>query len=64
MENQAILKVRKNPICGDKKDFHSSGGILPDVFILVKEFVDLHCNQVNAIKGIGFTRFNIAKGEE
>lgn len=25
MENQATLKVRKNPICVDKKDSHSSG---------------------------------------
>ena len=25
MENPATLKVRKNPICGDKKDSHSSG---------------------------------------
>lgn len=25
MENQATLKVRKNPICGDKKDSHLSG---------------------------------------
>lgn len=64
MENEAALKVRKNPICGDKKDFHSSGEILPVVFILVKEFVDLHCNQINAIKGISFTSLYIAKGEE
>ena len=64
MENPATLEVRKNPICGDKKDSHSSGGILPDVFILVKEFVDLHCNQINAIKGISFTSLYVAKGEE
>ena len=25
MENPATLKVRKNPICGDKKDSHLSG---------------------------------------
>ena len=63
MENPATLKVRKNPICGDKKDSHSSG-LTALVFILVKEFVDLHCNQINAIKGISFTSLYIAKGEE
>lgn len=63
MKNPATLKVRKNPICGDKKDSHLSG-LLPVVFILVKEFVDLHCNQINAIKCISFTSFYIAKGEE
>ena len=25
MKNPATLKVRKNPICGDKKDSHLSG---------------------------------------
>ena len=64
MENPATLKVRKNPICGDKKDSHSSSRGLSAVCILVKEFVDLHCNQINAIKGISFTSLYIAKGEE
>ena len=63
MENPATLKVRKNPICGDKRILIHRA-FLPVVFILVKEFVDLHCNQINAIKGISFTSLYIAKGEE
>ena len=63
MENPATLKVKKIPFVVTKRILIHRA-LLPVVFILVKEFVDLHCNQINAIKGIGFTRFNIAKGEE
>ena len=63
MENPATLKVKKIPFVVTKRILIHRA-FLPVVFILVKEFVDLHCNQINAIKGIGFTSFNIAKGEE
>ena len=63
MENPAILKVKKIPFVVTKRILIYRA-LLPVVFILVKEFVDLHCNQINAIKGISFTSFYIAKGEE
>ena len=63
MENPATLKVKKIPFVVTKRILIHRD-LLPVVFILVKEFVDLHCNQINAIKGISFTSFYIAKGEE
>ena len=63
MENPATLKVKKIPFVVTKRILIYRA-LLPVVFILVKEFVDLHCNQINAIKGISFTSFYIAKGEE
>ena len=58
LDYKKILFVRQKGFWLDMQ------GVIPACFVLVKEFVDLHCNQINAIKGIGFTRFNIAKGEE
>ena len=63
MENPATLKVKKIPFVVTKRILIHRA-LLPVVFILVKEFVDLHCNQINAIKGISFTSLYIAKGEE
>ena len=63
MENPATLKVKKIPFVVTKRILIYRA-LLPVVFILVKEFVDLHCNQINAIKGISFTSLYIAKGEE
>ena len=63
MENPATLKVKKIPFVVTKRILIHRD-LLPAVFILVKEFVDLHCNQINAIKGISFTSLYIAKGEE
>ena len=64
MENPATLKVKKIPFVVTKRILIHKGEVPPAVFILVKEFVDLHCNQINAIKGISFTSLYIAKGEE
>ena len=64
MKISAVDDKKKSHLWGQKGFSFNKGGVPPAIFILVKEFVDLHCNQVNTIKGIGFACFNIAKGEE
>ena len=39
-------------------------GVIPTCFRLVEEFVNLHCNQVNAVKRISFASFDITKGKD
>lgn len=55
--NKKILFVRQKGFWLDMQ------GVIPACFVLVKEFVNLHCNQVNAIKSIGFASFDITKGK-
>lgn len=56
--NKKILFVRQKGFWLDMQ------GVIPACFVLVKEFVNLHCNQVNAIKSISFASFYITKGKD
>ena len=58
LDYKKILFVRQKGFWLDMQ------GVIPACFVLVKEFVNLHCNQVNAVKRISFTSFYIAKGED
>ena len=57
------LDYKKNPICETKRILVRHAGVIPTSFRLVKEFVNLHCNQVNAVKRISFASFDITKGK-
>lgn len=56
--NKKILFVRQKGFWLDMQ------GVIPACFVLVKEFVNLHCNQVNAVKSIRFASFDITKGKD
>ena len=56
--NKKILFVRQKGFWLDMQ------GVIPACFVLVKEFVNLHCNQVDAVKRISFASFDITKGED
>lgn len=56
--NKKILFVRQKGFWLDMQ------GVIPACIVLVKEFVNLHCNQVNAIKRIRFASFYITKGKD
>ena len=56
--NKKILFVRQKGFWLDMQ------GVIPACFILVEEFVNLHCNQVNAVKRISFASFDITKGKD
>ena len=56
--NKKILFVRQKGFWLDMQ------GVIPACFVLVKEFVNLHCNQVNAVKRIRFVSFDITKGKD
>lgn len=58
------LDYKKNPICETKRILVRHAGAIPACFILVKEFVNLHCNQVNTVKRISFTSLDITKGKD
>ena len=58
------LDYKKNPICETKRILVRHAGTIPACFVLVKEFVNLHCNQVNAVKRISFASFYITKGKD
>ena len=56
--NKKILFVRQKGFWLDMQ------GVIPACFVLVKEFVNLHCNQVNAVKRISFASFDIKQGKD
>lgn len=56
--NKKILFVRQKGFWLDMQ------GVIPACFVLVKEFVNLHCNQVNTVKRISFTSLDITKGKD
>ena len=56
--NKKILFVKQKGFWLDMQ------GVIPACFVLVKEFVNLHCNQVNAVKRISFASFYITKGKD
>ena len=56
--NKKILFVKQKGFWLDMQ------GVIPACFVLVKEFVNLHCNQVNAVKSISFASFDITKGKD
>ena len=58
------LDYKKNPICETKRILVRHAGVILTCFRLVKEFVNLHCNQVNAVKRISFASFYITKGKD
>lgn len=58
LDYKKILFVRQKGFWLDMQ------GAIPACFVLVEEFVNLHCNQVNAIKSIRFTSFYITKGKD
>lgn len=58
LDYKKILFVRQKGFWLDMQ------GVIPACFVLVKEFVNLHCNQVNAIKSIRFASFYVTKGKD
>ena len=56
--NKKILFVRQKGFWLDMQ------GVIPACFVLVKKFVNFHCNQVNAVKRISFASFYITKGKD
>ena len=58
LDYKKILFVRQKGFWLDMQ------GVIPACFRLVEEFVNLHCNQVNAVKRISFASFYITKGKD
>ena len=58
LDYKKILFVRQKGFWLDMQ------GVIPTSFRLVEKFVNLHCNQVNAVKRISFASFDITKGKD
>ena len=64
MKNFVDLDYKKILFVRQKGFWLDMQGVIPACFVLVKEFVNLHCNQVNAVKSIRFASFYITKGKD
>lgn len=64
MKSFEILGNKKILFARQKGFWLDMQGVIPACFVLVKEFVNLHCNQVNAVKRISFASFDITKGKD
>ena len=64
MKNFVDLDYKKILFVRQKVFWLDMQGVIPACFVLVKKFVNFHCNQVNAIKRISFASFDITKGKD